>query len=189
MAFGSGFVGGISAGVSDLFQASADQAKAQYDLNEQQEYTLAGNLATQNEQIATQSAAIQQAQINRENTQAIGKTQASVAGAGFAESGSALDILRSNAQQGALTKAVASENGLVQEAGYEEQAASYKLMANAASAEETAAKGADIGAALSFGSAAFSLVGLGGGSGQNPTGPTSGGYSGVGGWSPAAPGL
>jgi hypothetical protein len=55
MAFSSSTFGGISAGVSDLFQASADQAKAQYDLAEQQEYTLAGNLATQNEQIAMRS--------------------------------------------------------------------------------------------------------------------------------------
>jgi hypothetical protein len=193
MAFSNSTFTDLGTGVSDLFQASADQAKAKFDIAEQQEYTLAGNLATQNKQITEQSTAIQQAQINRQNTQVLGKTQAGVAGAGFAESGSALDILRSNAGQGAITKAVASENGLVQEAGYEEQAASYNLMASAAgtaaSAEETAAKGADIGAVLGFASSAFSLIGLGGGGGQNPTGPTSGDFSGVGGWSPAAPGL
>jgi hypothetical protein len=192
MAFSSSTFGGISAGVSDLFAASGDEAKAQMDLAEQQEYTLSSNLATQNQQFTEQPTAIQQAQINRQNVQALGKTQASVAGAGFAESGSAIDILRSGAQQGAQLKAVASEQGLVTEAGYEEQSASYKLMATAAgtaaSAEETAAKGADLGAALNFAGAAFSLI-PGVGSGQNPTGPTSGDYSGVGGWSPAATGL
>jgi hypothetical protein len=171
MAFGSGFTGGISAGVSDLFAASADQSKAQFDLDEQQEYTLAGNLATQNEQIATMSTAIRQAQLERESTQALGKTVASTAGAGFAESGSALDLLRSSAQQGSLMRSVASENGLVQEAGYEEQAASYSLMASAAgtaaAAEKTAATGADIGAVLNFAGAAFSLGGGGSGGGGN----------------------
>jgi hypothetical protein len=160
MAFGTSTFTGISGGVSDLFQASADQAKAQYDLAEQQEYELAGKYAGQNAQITAMSTAIQQAQLERQTTQALGKTQAGVAGAGFAESGSAIDLLRSGAQQGSIMRSVANEQGLVTEAGYEEQQASYNLMANAAgqaaSAEETAAKGADIGAFISFAAAAAS---------------------------------
>ena len=35
--------------------------------------------------------------------------------------GSALDILRSSAQQGSITKAVAGQQGLIEEAGFEEQ--------------------------------------------------------------------
>ena len=62
----------------------------------------------------------------------LGKTMADVAGAGFAESGSALDILRSSAQQGAITQAVASQQGLINEASYQEQGQSYLQMANAA---------------------------------------------------------
>jgi hypothetical protein len=154
MAFGSSTVTDFGAGVSDLFAASADEAKAKMDIAEQQEYTLAGQLATQNEQYTQMSTAIKESQQNREITQALGKTQADVAGAGFAASGSALDILRSGAQQGAIAKATTSEQGLITEAGYTEQAASYKLMATAAgeaaSEEETAAKGADISAGISF---------------------------------------
>lgn len=162
MAFGPSTISGIGSGVSDLFAASADEAKAQYDITEGQEYSLASQLATQNAQFTEQSTAIKEAQLNREVTASLGKTQADVAGAGFATGGSALDILRSSAQQGALTKAVASEQGLITEAGYKEQAQSYDLMAtaanNAASAEKTAATGADIAAGLSFASAAVSLI-------------------------------
>jgi hypothetical protein len=149
--------GDIGAGVSDLFQASADKSKASYDLMEGQEYTLAADLATQNEQYTQMSTAIKEAGQTREITQALGKTQADVAGAGFAQSGSALDILRSGAQQGAIMKAATSEQGMITEAGYAEQAQSYNLMAtaadSAASAEDSAAKGADISAIIKFASA------------------------------------
>lgn len=149
--------GDIGSGVSDLFQASADRSKASYDLMEGQEYSLASDLATQNEQFTQMSTAIKEAGENREVTQALGKTQAQVAGAGFAESGSALDILRSGAQSGAILKATTSEQGMITEAGYAEQAASYNLMATAAdeaaSAEGKAAGGADIAAIIKFASA------------------------------------
>jgi hypothetical protein len=152
-----GFGQGITTGVSDLFAGFGDEAKAQMDLNEQAEYELAGKLATQNEQFTQMSTAIQEAQQQREITQALGKTRAQVAGAGFAESGSALDILRSNAQQGAQAHAVLSEQGLITEAGYQEQAQSFNLMASAAgeaaSAEKNAAIGSFISAPLSFATA------------------------------------
>ena len=142
---------------SDLFAGFGDEAKASMDLAEQQEYELAGKLATQNEQFTQMSTAIQEAQQQREITQAMGKTTAQVAGAGFAESGSALDILRSNAQQGAQAQAVLSEQGLINEASYKEQAQSFNLMAQAAgeaaSMEKTAAFGAFISAPLSFATA------------------------------------
>lgn len=161
---------GIGAGVSDIFQGEADRSKASYDLLEGQEYTEAQTLAEQNEQFTAQSTQIKEAQINREVTASLGKTQAQVAGAGFATSGSALDILRSSAQQGAVTKAVASEQGLITEAGYQEQASSYGLMAqaaqSAAAAENKAAEGADIGAALQFAGVGFNLLTAIGGPGD-----------------------
>lgn len=149
--------GDIGAGVSDLFQASADRSKQQYDLLEGQEYTDAATLATQNEQFTQQSTAIKEAQESRAISKSLGQTTSQIAGAGFATSGSGLDILRDSASQGALTKAVASENGLIQETSYQQQADSYKLMAtaadNAASAEGKAAGGADIAAIIKFASA------------------------------------
>lgn len=105
--------------------------KARGDLAEAANYDLAAGLARQNIAYTEQSTAIKQAQQEREQYMAIGGTRADVAGAGFAESGSALDILRSSAAQGALTHAVIGQQGMITEAGYEEQAKSYETMAAA----------------------------------------------------------
>lgn len=157
MATISGAVSNISGAVSDLFLAQSDRSKANFDLTEGQEYGLASDLASQNEQFTQMSTAIKEAQISRDVSKSLGLTQSQEAGAGFATSGSGLDILRESTSQGALTKAVASENGLVQEAGFQEQADSYKLMQTAATqaagAENEAAKGADINAIIKLATA------------------------------------
>ena len=59
-------------------------------------------------------------------------------GAGLAESGSALDLLRDSASQGALAKSVLVTQGQMTEAGYTEQANTYATMSAAA---KTAAAG------------------------------------------------
>lgn len=155
--------GDISGAVSDIFQAEADKSKARFDRIEGQEYSLASDLATQNEEFTQMSTAIKEAGENREVTQALGKTQAEVAGAGFATSGSALDILRSGAQQGAILKAVANEQGLITEAGFREQSDSYTLMSTAANeaaqAEDNAAKGARIGEWINIAAAVIDVGG------------------------------
>lgn len=166
MAFGGSTFTDTAGAVSDLFAASADQSKAQGlrlkaqgDALEGQNYDLASTLALQNEQFATTSTAIKQAQNDRNIYQTIGGQQADVAGAGFAASGSALDIMRDSASQGALTKAVAGQQGLIQEAGYQEQATSYQNLSKAAGiaveadnvaadAADKAAEGADITAGI-----------------------------------------
>jgi hypothetical protein len=144
---------GFSGAVNDIFAGEADLAKAKFDIAEQQEYQLAAGYAGTNEQYTAMSTAIKEAQQNREVTQALGKTTASIAGAGFAASGSGLDILRSGAQQGAIMQAITAQQGLVTEAGYAEQEASYNIMASAAgqaaTAAQTAATGAFIGAGIS----------------------------------------
>jgi hypothetical protein len=106
--------------------------KAQGDIAEGQEYGLASDLATTNEAYTATSTQIQEAQLARSTTMQIGGQKADIAGAGFAESGSALDILRDSASQGALAKATLGQQGLITEAGYKEQADSYTLMQNAA---------------------------------------------------------
>lgn len=127
---------------SDIFAGFGDQAKAQGDFAEAGEYTLASQLATQNEKFTETSTAIKEAQQTREQTQAIGGQQADVAGAGFASSGSSLDLLRDSASQGALTHAVLGQQGLITEAGYTEQAKSYTDMATAATNAGNAANDA-----------------------------------------------
>ncbi len=132
MAVGNNTFSDFGAAASDLGAYYGTKAKAAGDLAEQQEYTLAGQLAGQNEQFTEMSTQIKEAQTQREITKAMGTTSADIAGAGFSASGSGLDVLRESAGQGALTKAVTSEQGLITEAGYAEQQASYNLMAAAA---------------------------------------------------------
>jgi hypothetical protein len=98
------------------------------------------------------------AQKARETTMAMGRTASEVAGAGFAASGSALDVMRSNAQQGALAQAVTSENGMIQTQGYEQQQQSFETMAtiagNAAKQANLASIGSFAAAGISFAAAA-----------------------------------
>jgi hypothetical protein len=147
MALGSSTFTDIGGAVSDLFAADADRSKAQGDRFEATNYDRAAVLAGQNEQFTETSTAIKQAQLDRENFKMLGGQQADVAGAGFAASGSALDLMRDSASQGALTKAVGAQQGLITEAGYKEQQDSYNTMSQAArmaaDAEDSAATGAD----------------------------------------------
>ena len=175
MAFGNATFSDIGTAVSDIFAAQGDELKAKGAAFEQQSYVQAAALAQQNEQFTAMSTAIKQSQADRNLYGALGQTRADVAGAGFAESGSALDILRESASQGAMTKAVLGEQGLITEAGYQEQAQSYTDMANAAGvaieADKLAATGAYAGAAIAGVAAAFSLIpdgSGGGGGGVNP---------------------
>jgi hypothetical protein len=148
MAFGAGTINDFAGAATDLFAAPGDKSKAQYDFAEGQSYGLASDLATQNEKFTETSTAIKEAQQQREMMNTLGGQQADVASAGFAESGSALDVLRDSASQGALTHAVLGQQGLITEAGYNEQAASYKIMQGAANdagnAENNAATFAEI---------------------------------------------
>src|ERR1700730_6424021 len=121
---------GIGAATNASLQAKGLRIKAAGNLAEGQEYDLAASLAAENEKFTETSTQIQEAQRERENTLQIGGQRADIAAAGFAESGSALDILRDSASQGALSKAVLGQQGLITEAGYTEQEASYNLMAS-----------------------------------------------------------
>lgn len=151
---------------SDLFAADADRTKAQADIIksqgdalEAQNYGDAAAFATQNVAFTQTATEIKEAQQQRQVTQALGTEQADVAGAGFASSGSALDLLRDSASQGALSKAVLQQQGEITEAGYTEEAKSYTNMSQAADfavqgdelaaqAENQQATGADWAAAL-----------------------------------------
>jgi hypothetical protein len=148
--------------ISDLFAASADRSKAAGLRIESSEYTLAAGLATQNAQYTQVSTDIKEFQAQRDIFQTLGKQQADVASSGFQEAGSALDLLRDSASEGALHTAVIGAQGQIEEAGYQEQAASYTLMSQAASmaatASDKAAQGATDAAYLRFASAAFSFI-------------------------------
>jgi hypothetical protein len=155
MAISDKTFGDAGAATSDIFAGFAAQDKIKGDELEASSYSDAAALANQNAQFTAQSTAIQEAQQERELYLSTGKTTSQVAGAGFALSGSALDILRSSASQGSLQKAVVGEQGMITEAGYNEQAASYTNMANAANA---AAKGENLAGTGDFVAGGISAV-------------------------------
>lgn len=170
MALGPATFTAVGGAVSDLFSASAFRTKAAGSRIEAQEYDLAGTLARQNKQYTETSTELKTYQADRALTQTLGGMKADVAGSGFAMSGSALDLMRDSATQGAITKAVIGQQGLIEEAGFEEQAKSYDLMASAsrmaADADEKAATGLGITAAIKGVAAVASLFSggiLGGG--------------------------
>lgn len=133
MAFGNQTFSAAGSAVGDIFGGMAtktqDDIKAQGLEAEGEQYDMAATLARQNEDFTRTSTALQVQQQQRSVELGIGSEKATTASAGFAESGTALDLLRSSAQQGALQKAVLGQQGLIKEAGYEEQAKSYDLMA------------------------------------------------------------
>ena len=128
----SGVFSGAGSAATDIFAGFGDYTKMAGDYAEAANYNLAASYANQEAAFVKQSTAIQEYQQQREVTLSLGKTAAETAGAGFAASGSSLDILRDSAAQGALQRAVIGEQGLITEAGYKEQAQSYENMANAA---------------------------------------------------------
>jgi hypothetical protein len=185
MPFSAGGISDIGGGISDLFAVSADRSKAQGDRLEAQNYGLAAGYADQEAAFTKENTAIQEMQAQRELYKSMGQTTADVAGAGFATSGSAIDLLRQSASQGALQQAVLARQGLITEQGYEEQSQSYLNMESAANmaagAEDKAAIGAEwtggIKIATGLASMFTGMGGFGGGS-SPPGGAGSGGYYG-----------
>jgi hypothetical protein len=146
MAFGTGTIGSAGGAVQDLFAADAHRSKAQGLRIQADSYDRSAEFSEQSAQFTKTSTEIKQAQLDRDIYKTLGGQAADVAGAGFAASGSALDILRDSASQGALTKAVGSLQGLITEEGFEVQAKNYTAMGAAArlaaDAEDNAADGA-----------------------------------------------
>jgi len=162
MALGQTTFSDLGGAVSDLFGGFGDKAKAAGYRIEAANYRLAAQYADKNAVYTEWSTRIKEFQQDRENAKSLGQTTADLAGAGFAESGSGIDILRESAAQGAMTKAVLQEQGLITEEGYRVQAQSYRNMAAAADmaakAEEDAATGSFISGGIKLAAAAFTLL-------------------------------
>lgn len=133
---GQGLFNGIGGAVNDLFSSESAaeglRLRSRGNLAEAGLYDESARLSRLNEEFTRQSTEIQQVQTERNIMQTIGKQQSDVAGSGFAASGTALDLLRSSAQQGALTHQLLGQQGLITEAGQEQQAHSYDVMAGVA---------------------------------------------------------
>jgi hypothetical protein len=160
--FGAGTISDIGGIFSDLGKASALKTKAAGEGLEAEQYTLAAGLADLNEKYTEESTAIKSFQNQRKDYLTTGEAKADVASDNFQEAGSALDILRDSETQAALTTAVIQQQGLVDEKGYEEQAASYRIMADAtnmaAAADNKAASGVQMDAWFKGAAAIATLI-------------------------------
>jgi hypothetical protein len=141
----------IGGAVSDLFGAKGARAAAG-------SYEEAKRIAEENAAIAAQATKIKLTMEDRQIFRTIGAQEAQVGGAGFAASGSALDLLRSSASQGALTKAITVEQGKITENSYRAQAQQFGGMAEAAKASTI---GQGLAGLLNLGAAGFNLSGGG----------------------------
>jgi hypothetical protein len=161
MAFGGGTVSSVGSAVNDLFSMDAKRTKAKGLRLEAGNYDRSAAFSDQNARFTEISTGIKTMQLDRDLYKTLGGQQADVAGAGFANSGSALDIMRDSASQGALMRAVATEQGLITEEGYKVEAQNYRSMGEAArmaaQAEEDAANRAPLTAAVHLGAAAASF--------------------------------
>lgn len=135
-------ISGIAGGIASLFGSKGDKAEASA-------FNEAASIASKNADIAKQSTGIQVAQATRNSLQVVGGQIADVGGAGLAESGSALDLLRDTSYQTNLQKQIVANNGLLQEQSFRQEAASYKGQAQAAQAASSAKKSSGIGGLIS----------------------------------------
>lgn len=141
--FGSlgGAVSDIFGGIGTLKGAKAFQVASQYSQK-------AAQYATENAGIAEASGRVKQLQAERQIYQVIGGQQADVAGAGFAKSGSALDLMRSSVEQGALTKALLENQTQIEVRGYRQEAEAKLAEAAQYQAQASAQKTSGIGGIL-----------------------------------------
>lgn len=132
MAFGSGTFNSLGAAAQDLFSIDTHRTKAAGLRLEAGNYDRSAGFSEQNARFTELSTGIKTMQLDRELYKTLGGQQADIAGAGFGASGSALDIMRDSATQGALMRQVATEQGLITEEGYKVEAENYRAMGEAA---------------------------------------------------------
>jgi|SRR5579884_410277 len=134
----SGFFGGIGSAVGAFFGAQGSEDLAQGDFQAAKLYADAADIAKQNVQIAKESTIIQEAQLQRQITKTIGAEQAAIAGNNL-QGGSAGDLIRSSMQQGALARAVLSQQGFLEQQQFKQQALGLEAQEAAAVAAGNAA--------------------------------------------------
>jgi hypothetical protein len=150
--FGNDTFADIGGAVSDLFGGFGGLTRASGYEDEASGFFEASRLAKQNIGLEDVATKIQQTQAEREALKVIGGQISDVAGSGFAESGTALDLLRSSSSQAALQHQLIGEQGSIQENAYQEQADAYQAEGEqaqaAASASSSSSFGSFLGSAL-----------------------------------------
>lgn len=135
--FSAGFdlIGGA---VSDLFEAKGQRIAAKG-------YDRAAALTEQSADLARVASNIRLRQTSREAYRIIGGQQSDVAAAGFAASGSALDLLRSSQSEAALELGLVQTQGAIDVLDYTATAEGYRTQASQA---RSSSKGSVFGAIL-----------------------------------------
>jgi hypothetical protein len=131
----SGAIGDFGTAIGDFMSIGSDNASAA-------SYDRAAAIAGENVGITEASTLVQGYQQTRELQKTLGAQGASVAANGFTNSGSALDIARASAEQGALAHSLIVSQGQITENAYRQQQNSDLSMA---AAERAKAQGAMIG--------------------------------------------
>lgn len=149
--FGASTVSGLGGAASDLFSFGASGLRAKGNRLEAEQYERSAKYADLNAQFTETTTGIKLAQQQRQSFQQIGTIGADVAGAGLAESGSALDLLHQAHSQSALENAVLQQQGLITEEGYKVQAENYRSMAEAARLSADAQELGGVGSLVSAG--------------------------------------
>lgn len=144
---GNSLTSGLSDTITGFTGAVADLSTAGgYDA-EKRAYLKAASLADLNKTLQASSTEIQVAATQRALSKVQGAASAEIGASGLAESGSAADVIRSNAQQGAIQTQLLREQGAIAETGYEAQSASYTGLAHQAGAAASAARSSAAGSA------------------------------------------
>lgn len=140
-------IGSIISGVGDLFASSS--------------YGKAASLYGNDIEFAKESTALKQVAANRQIFQTMGATRAEVGGSGLKAAGSALDILRSSAQQASQFKGQIAVQGAIDENHFAAEQASAEGMQTVTEFSGAAAIAGgltNMGASGQFGSAAQDLL-------------------------------
>ena len=116
------------------------------DTNEANLYDEASATGLSNAAIEGVSGQLQQYQTQRQVLQTLGAQRSGIAGAGFQQSGTALDLARSSMQQGLLQEQVQGVNSDLAAGGFFTQAAASAAQASAANTAASAANANATGA-------------------------------------------
>lgn len=133
-------VGSLNAEATrDAADAEASTTQSEGYGKEIDAYNAVGAIAGQNATIEGVAGNIRQLQANRLVNTTVGAQRAAVASAGFAQSGSSLDLMKSSIQQGYMTDQIIRTQTAVQQGGYLEQGAAAQAEASGARVASDAA--------------------------------------------------
>lgn len=118
-------------------------------------YKTAASMAQNNAQLSAASTQLKLVRQRRQAFQALGGQQRDVAAAGLANSGSALDVMRSSARDAALDSALINEQGQINVNDYLAKSSEYTAQANAS---EDSGTGDLLGGILKAGATILSFL-------------------------------